>query len=189
MVLGTVDSSAFTSSRRAFDNTSASTNGCEAKLSTRRDDRERSKGSCRTGVPPSIWRVQKALASLIRSSRTATLICTLSEVPSLLVGRSSDMGPCSYRLPYTLSRQLLLADSHEDALYAAPDPRRTAGKVLARISKSSHNDQLRMYCKSNSIHFSKVVELRPLICHKQVIPGRTLKRLRCQSPQYVSNSS
>src|SRR5580658_3368196 len=49
---------------------------------------------------------------------------------------------------------------------AAPDPFNTAGMVRARISRSSHKDQPSIYCRSNCIHCSKGMELRPLTCHK-----------------------
>jgi len=65
--------------------------------------------------------------------------------------------------------------------HAAPVPFKTTGMVFTRILKSIHSDHWSMYFKSSSIHFSKGIELRPLICQRQVIPGRTLKRRRCQS--------
>ena len=113
-----------------------------------------------------------------------------SQVPKFL--RKAQPVPVSlYFIRYTDTNSLLICFRRLPVafVYAAPEPFRTAGTVLARISRSSHNDQVRMYCRSNSIHFSNVVELLPLICQRQVMPGRTLKRLRCQSPQNVSNNS
>src|ERR1035437_4657849 len=72
--------------------------------------------------------------------------------------------------------------------HAAPEPRSTAGMVRSRILKSSHSDHLSMYCKSSSIHCSKAIELRPATCHRQVMPGFTLKRRRCQSSLKPSQS-
>jgi hypothetical protein len=66
--------------------------------------------------------------------------------------------------------------SHE-----APNPFRTAGIVLSNILISSHRDQLSIYPMSSSIHFSKLRLLRPFTCQRQVMPGRMLKRRRCQS--------
>jgi len=54
---------------------------------------------------------------------------------------------------------------------AAPDPRKTAGMVLARICRSSHRDQLRTYSRSSSIHWWKGSELRPFTCQRHVMPG------------------
>ena len=65
--------------------------------------------------------------------------------------------------------------------HEAPEPRVTADMVLARILMSSHNDQLSIYSISSSIHFSNGMPDRPSTCQRQVIPGRTLKRRRCQS--------
>jgi hypothetical protein len=59
--------------------------------------------------------------------------------------------------------------------YAASECLNTAGSVLARILKSNHKDQLSMYSMSNSIHLSNETLLRPLICQRQVMPGRTGK--------------
>src|ERR1700728_2943678 len=67
------------------------------------------------------------------------------------------------------------------AVQAAPEPLTTAGMVRARILRSSQSDHLSMYWMSNSIHLSNGIKLRPLTCHKQVMPGFTLKRRRCQS--------
>src|SRR5258708_20406303 len=53
--------------------------------------------------------------------------------------------------------------------------------VLAKIFRSSHRDHSSKYFKSSSIHCSNPIELRPCTCHRQVIPGRILNRLRCQS--------
>jgi hypothetical protein len=64
---------------------------------------------------------------------------------------------------------------------AAPVPRSTAGMVLAKICRSSQIDHWSIYSMSSSIHFSNEMELLPATCHKQVIPGRTLNRRRCQS--------
>lgn len=65
--------------------------------------------------------------------------------------------------------------------YAAPEPFRRAGIVLARILRSSQSDHLSIYCMSSSIHLSKAMELLPFTCQRQVIPGRTLNRRRWQS--------
>ena len=67
--------------------------------------------------------------------------------------------------------------------YSAPEPRITAGIVFVRILRSNHRDQWSMYSISNSIHFSKGMEQRPLTCQIHVMPGRTLKRRRYQSSQ------
>src|SRR5437879_9699844 len=69
---------------------------------------------------------------------------------------------------------------------AAPVPFRTAGIVRIKIWRSSHRDHLSMYCMSSSIHRSKEMELLPLICQRQVIPGRMLKRRRCRSEEHTS---
>ncbi len=65
--------------------------------------------------------------------------------------------------------------------YSAPEPCNTAGIVFVRILRSSHKDQVSMYSISSCIHCSKGMELLPLTCQRQVMPGRTLKRRRCQS--------
>ena len=63
--------------------------------------------------------------------------------------------------------------------YFAPMPNRTAGIVLSRILRSSQIDQLSMYLRSSFTHVSNsFTSLRPLICHRQVIPGLTLRRRR-----------
>jgi hypothetical protein len=74
------------------------------------------------------------------------------------------------------------ASDRRDAIshpYFAPTPNRTAGIVQIRIFKSSQIDQLSMYLRSSFTHVSNSFSsLRPLICHRQVIPGLTLRRRR-----------
>jgi hypothetical protein len=60
----------------------------------------------------------------------------------------------------------------------APVRFKMAGIVFAMIFRSFKYDQLSMYAMSKSIHLSKSILLRPLICHKQVSPGLTLSLLR-----------
>src|SRR5262245_26556995 len=64
-----------------------------------------------------------------------------------------------------------------DPAHLAPVPASTTGIVRHKIFKSSQSDQLSMYCKSNRTHSRKSFTLlRPLICHRPVTPGLTLKR-------------
>src|SRR6266478_8505452 len=70
---------------------------------------------------------------------------------------------------------------HDCVSQAAPEPFTTAGIVLAKIFRSSQSDHSSRYWMSSSIHCSNAMELRPCTCHKQVIPGLTLNRRRCQS--------
>src|SRR5262249_20284407 len=65
-------------------------------------------------------------------------------------------------------------------VHFAPVAESTAGRVRTRIATSSQIDQLSMYSKSSRTHsWKSVILLRPLTCHRHVIPGLTLKRRRC----------
>jgi hypothetical protein len=63
------------------------------------------------------------------------------------------------------------------SVYTAPEPRKTAGIVQNSILISSQTDHCSMYRISNAIHSSKPIELRPITCQRQVIPGFTLNLL------------
>src|ERR1700730_6821446 len=61
--------------------------------------------------------------------------------------------------------------------YLAPEPPSTAGSVRTRIWKSSQIDQLSMLSRSSLTQVSKsLTSFLPEICHRQVIPGFTLRR-------------
>jgi len=63
--------------------------------------------------------------------------------------------------------------------YFAPNPKRTAGIVWIRILRSSQTDQSSIYSRSKRTHSLKsLMELRPLICQRQVNPGFTLNLRR-----------
>ncbi len=57
--------------------------------------------------------------------------------------------------------------------YIAPRPDSTTRTVLSRITQSTHSDQLRTYQLSYVARASKLVWLRPLTCHRPVMPGLT----------------
>ena len=73
--------------------------------------------------------------------------------------------------------------------YSAPSCLRTTETVFNRIWKSSSGLQFWIYSRSSLTTSSKsVISLRPLICHRPVIPGLMLIRTRwCRS--YFSHSS
>src|SRR6185503_8623168 len=60
----------------------------------------------------------------------------------------------------------------------APRPVSSAGTVRRSMARSSPMLQRSTYSRSRAIHWSKPTVLRPLTCHRPVIPGRTLKRRR-----------
>jgi hypothetical protein len=62
-----------------------------------------------------------------------------------------------------------------------PVLRKTVLIVFTNIIKSSRNDQLSIYAKSNSIHFSNLILfLSGFICQKHDKPGLTESLLNCQ---------
>ncbi len=107
-------------------------------------------------ITTTFWNAQYRTPNVLPSWKT-----------SPIVGSDGD-------LPYHTSDRPN-ATSH----YFAPMPNSTAGIVLSRILRSSQIDQLSMYLRSSFTHVSNsFTSLRPLICHRQVIPGLTLRRRR-----------
>src|SRR5271165_1052313 len=65
----------------------------------------------------------------------------------------------------------------------------TTGTVRRRIQRSSQIDQLSTYSRSSFTQESKSrTSFRPLICQRQVMPGFTLKRRRCEGSSKLSTS-
>src|SRR5262249_16876224 len=53
----------------------------------------------------------------------------------------------------------------------APFPVRTAGMVRSRMRRSSPSDQFSMYVMSSSTCSANPSSLRPVTCHRPVMPG------------------
>lgn len=115
-------------------------------------------------------RIRSSARSMRRASHVKPILSASSK---MLVGRSGNAGRREM-LVFSIWKRLFSNRKHLSlrAFQCAPSPFNTTRTVRTRITKSYHSDQLRTYQRSIAMRCSKVVELRPLICHSPVRPGR-----------------